>query len=213
MKKRPFYPGTPGSVSDDGEERPREALANGPVDPETVEKARRGDPAAMDALIRGVAPGVHRLALRLTADHDAAEDLTMEALYRGSVKIRKLRDPHAAVAWFRATLLNLWRDRMRRARPGELSLGDAPEPAELPGDDPAALLDAAELREACAKALPLLPPAQRAVLALVIDEGLTVTEVAAALGTTPDRVKANLWHGRKRLRELLARFADEEPRP
>jgi RNA polymerase sigma-70 factor (ECF subfamily) len=213
MKKRPFYPDTPGSVSDDGEERPREALANGPVDPETVEKARRGDPAAMDALIRGVAPGVHRLALRLTADHNAAEDLTMEALYRGSVKIGKLRDPRAAAAWFRSTLLNLWRDRMRRARPGELSLGDAPEPAEPPGDGPAALLDAEELREACAKALPLLPPAQRAVLALVIDEGLTVTEVAAALGTTADRVKANLWHGRRRLRELLARFAGEEPRP
>ena len=213
MKKRPFYPGDLRSVSPIGEERPREALANGPVDPETVEKARRGDPAAMDALIRGVAPGVHRLALRLTADHDAAEDLTMEALYRGSVKIGKLREPRAAGAWFRSTLLNLWRDRMRRARPGELSLGDAPEPAEPIEDGPSALLDAEELREACAKALPLLPPAQRAVLALVIDEGLTVTEVAAALGTTTDRVKANLWHGRRRLRELLARFAEEEPRP
>ena len=213
MKNRPFYPGPPGAVSDDGEERPREALANGPVDPETVEKARRGDPAALDALIRALAPTLLRLALRLTANHDAAEDLTMEALYRGSVKIGKLRDPRSAAAWFRSTLLNLWRDRMRRAHPGELSLDEAPEPAGAAGDGPAALLDAAELREACAKALPLLPPAQRVVLALAIDEGLTVTEIAAALGTTADRVKANLWHGRRRLRELLARFAREEPRP
>lgn len=213
MKKRPFYPGDPRSVPSDGEERPREALANGPVDPETVEKARRGDPAAMEALIRGVAPGIHRLALRLTADHDAAEDLTMEALYRGSVKLGKLRDPRAAAAWFRTTLLNIWRDQMRRARPDELSLGEAPEPAEPTGASPAALLDAEELKEACARALPLLPPAQRAVLALVIDEGLTVTEIAAALGTTVDRVKANLWHGRRRLRELLAGFTEGGPPP
>jgi RNA polymerase sigma-70 factor (ECF subfamily) len=101
---------------------------------------------------------------------------------------------------------------MRRTRPDELSLGDAPEPVDAAAAPPA-LLDAGELREACARALPLLPPAQRAVLALAIDEGLTVAEIAAALGTTPDRVKANLWHGRRRLRELLAGFVDEEPRP
>jgi RNA polymerase sigma-70 factor (ECF subfamily) len=166
----------------------------------------------MEALIRGVAPGVHRLALRLAADHEAAEDLAMEALYRGSVKIKKLRDPRAAAGWFRTTLLNLWRDRLRRSPPAEVPLDAAPEPAEPAGAGPIALLAAGELREACERALPLLPPAQRAVLALAIDEGLTVAEIAAALGTTADRVKANLWHGRKRLRELLARHVDEEPR-
>jgi RNA polymerase sigma-70 factor (ECF subfamily) len=211
LSELPFYLHALRGVSTYGE-RPGEDLASGAVDPETIDKARRGDPAALEDLLREVSPRLLRLARRLTADRDAAEDLVMEALYRGSVKIRKLRDAGAAMAWFRTILLNLWRSRLRRASPREVELEEAAHLAG-PGTDPTALLASEELREACARAIPLLPPAQRAVLALALDEGLSTAEIAAALGTTCDRVKANLWHARRRLRKLLGGFIEEGPRP
>jgi len=207
-----FYPRPLPDASSLGK-RPGEALASGAVDPETIDKARRGDPAALEDLIAEVSPRLLRLAGRLTADRDAAEDLVMEALYRGCVKIRKLRNPGAAMAWFRTILLNLWRSRMRRRRAREVEIDEAVHLAGPPATDPAALLACEELREACAKAIPLLPPTQRAVIALALDEGLSVPEIAAALGTTCDRVKANLWHARRRLRELLGGLIEEGPRP
>jgi len=36
-----------------------------------------------------------------------------------------------------------------------------------------------------------------------IDEGFTVAEIAEILNTSSDRVKANLWHGRRHLRQRL----------
>jgi DNA-directed RNA polymerase specialized sigma24 family protein len=46
------------------------------------------------------------------------------------------------------------------------------------------------------------------VLALAIDEGLSVAEIAEILQASADRVKANLWHARRRLRALLGDISE-----
>jgi RNA polymerase sigma-70 factor (ECF subfamily) len=177
------------------------------VDPEVVEKAMRGEPAALDAVLRAVTPRLWRLAMRLTCEATSAEDLVLETLYRGAVKLRTLRRPDALEAWFCRVLVNAWRDGLRPGR-RDVLLDELPEPAAPRGDDPSARLEASELSEAVAAALARLPPGQRAVLALRVDEGLSVTEIARALGSTAERVKANLWHARRRLKDLLGGVLD-----
>lgn len=178
------------------------------VDPETVDRARRGDGEAMETLLKGVTPRLIRLARRISGDAEAAEDLVEEALYRGAIKLHGLREGAAVTAWFCRILINVWRDRMRIAGERELLLDDIPEPAAPPGSDPVCRADAKELRERVADAMRRLPPGQRAVMALHVDEGLPVQEIARILDSTPDRVKANLWHARERLRRELSEFLD-----
>ncbi|MBN1442379.1 MAG: sigma-70 family RNA polymerase sigma factor [Planctomycetes bacterium] len=185
------------------------------MDPETVEKARRGCPEALEALLRGLVPPLLALARRLAGDTQDAEDLVSEALYRGWVRLGKLRDPGAAVPWFRRILLNVWKDSLRRKTRKQLFLEDAREtgaargepdagePEALAAFDPAARAEAAELREGVDRALAALPPGQRAVMSLRLEGDLSVAEIAKALGTTAERVKANLWHARRKLRSLL----------
>lgn len=200
-----FYPTPAALVSENREERPSRRPQRPGVDAELVERARRGDAAAQEALVRQLTPRLMRLALRLGCDERTSEEIVGETLCRGIIRLKRLRDGNSAAPWFRSILLNIWRDHLRRRRRGrELFLEDLPnEPASLPALDPVAAASTAELRERAAHAVASLSPAQRAVLALHIDEGLTVAEIASALGTTAARVKANLWHGRKRLRRLL----------
>ncbi|MBN1422393.1 MAG: RNA polymerase sigma factor [Planctomycetes bacterium] len=181
------------------------------MDPETVERARRGDARAIETLLEGVTPRLIRLARRISGDAEAAEDLVEEALYRGAVKLRDLREAAAVTAWFCRILINLWRDRLRIAGRRELLLDEIPEPVASPDTDPVLRADARELRERVADAMRRLPPGQRAAIALRVDEGLAIQEIARILDSTPDRVKANLWHARERLRREL-RDLLESPR-
>lgn len=162
-------------------------------------------------MLETLGPRLLRVAERLTCDAMRAEELVTEALYRGAVKLRKLRDPRAVEAWFRRILVNLWKDGLRRAERHEIAAGLLPEPQAPPAFDPSAPVEEAELREVLLEALARLPPGQRAVLTLSIDEGLTVAEIAVALETSTDRVKANLWHGRRRLQALLKKAFGERP--
>jgi RNA polymerase sigma-70 factor (ECF subfamily) len=53
-------------------------------------------------------------------------------------------------------------------------------------------------------ALGMLPMPERVVLILLHGEGLSVREVASALGITPSLVKNRAFRGRRRLRTVLS---------
>jgi len=204
-----FYPEGAPHVLMDGEEKPGEGPKRGAVDPDEVDpeivaKARHGDARALEALLRALTPPLLRVAVRLAGDASQAEELVTEALYRGATKLGKLREPEAAGAWFRRILLNLWRDHLRRTRKQDIFLEDLPEPAAPASFDPSARIEAIEESEALARAVSSLPPLQRAALTLQLEGGLSVEEIADEIGSTADRVKANLWHARRRLREMLS---------
>jgi RNA polymerase sigma factor (sigma-70 family) len=200
----PFYLQGAPNVLMDGEEKPGDGPKRGAVDPEIVAKASHGDARALEALLRALTPSLLRVAVRLAGDETTAEELVTEALYRGATKLGKLREPEAAGAWFRRILLNLWRDHLRRTRKQDLFLEDLPEPAAPASFDPSARIEAIEESEALARAVSSLPPLQRAALTLQLEGGLSVEEIADEIGSTADRVKANLWHARRRLREILS---------
>ena len=120
----------------------------------------------------------------------------------------KLREPASAEPWFRRILVNLWRDRLRKRGRRELLLEEQPEPPAPVSFDPTALAYARELAGLLEAEVSCLPPGQRAVLTLKVDGDLSLAEIAKVLGTTADRVKANLWHARRRLKERLGRLLD-----
>lgn len=132
------------------------------VDPDLVERARRGERPALEALLAMLSPRLVRLAARLAGDVGEAEELASDALFRGALKLGTLRQASSVEAWFRQVLVRLWKDRLRAARPLDRSIEDLPEPAAPPAESPEARADARELRERVAAAMARLPPAQRA---------------------------------------------------
>ena len=148
-------------------------------------------------------PRVYRFALRLTADAHTAEDLTQETFLRAWRQRGSLRDSQATRAWLFRITVNLWRDRLRRGRSPIAQAGPLDDAQQSRSHLPEHLAAGQEELAKALVALDGLPPRQREVMYMCAVEGMTPTEAAAVLGTTPDAAKANLSLARKRIRELL----------
>jgi RNA polymerase sigma-70 factor (ECF subfamily) len=138
-----------------------------------------------------------RLALRLSADREEAQDLVQEAFLRAARKPGAVPDG-AEEAWLVRTLVNLCRDRYRRlgvrARVHE-TLREERE-TEHPEE-------AAVIRTAVRSALGRLAPRRRAVIVLHELDGVPVREVARLLGIGEVTVRWHLMAARRELARLL----------
>jgi RNA polymerase sigma-70 factor (sigma-E family) len=151
------------------------------------------------------APALFRLAVMLTGSRTEAEDLVQETLaraHRHGVRIAAMAAP---AAYLRTVMIRehvSWRRRARRA----------PPLAAMPGDHDPRLVDSAApepgdqvaLQDAMWRALAILPPRQRAVLALRYYDDLTDDEIADALGCSAGTVRSHASRGLAVLRTHLS---------
>lgn len=112
---------------------------------------------------------LYRAALLTLGSGSAAVDAVDEAVYKGYLSYRKLRDPQYLETWLVRILINVCRDELRR-RKRELAVEELPESA---GEE----FDALPLKEAIRR----LPAQLRDVIILRYFTGLTLEETAAAL--------------------------------
>jgi len=89
---------------------------------ELVARARGGDAAALDELVRSVADDVYGLALRMLWHPQDAEDATQEILVRVVTRLSTFRGDAAFRTWvFRVAANHLLTTRRRRAELPELT--------------------------------------------------------------------------------------------
>jgi RNA polymerase sigma-70 factor (ECF subfamily) len=159
---------------------------------------------------------VHRLALRLTGDPTAAEDLTQETFLKALKAFGSLRDFDRVRPWLFQILSRLVTDRHRIAG-REVSLDDAddvvdrfslydrivdedpfPYSEHLHGDFLAQYQD-----EDVRRALLSVPESYRMPLLLLYAEDLSYRELAEVLGCPIGTVMSRLHRGRKLLERAL----------
>jgi RNA polymerase sigma-70 factor (sigma-E family) len=132
-----------------------------------------------------------RMAVLLTDDQAQAEDLVQEAFVKASARLEGLpRDE--AKPYLRATILNLWRSRLRHLAVERRHAGSLQRPREAPGF---------EERLAMWDAVAALPPRQRACLVLRFYEDLPVEQTAQLLGCSQGTVKSQTSRAIERLRQ------------
>ena len=112
---------------------------------------------------------LYRAALLTLGSESAAVDAVDEAVYKGYLGYRKLREPQYLETWLVRILINVCRDELRR-RKRELAVEELPETA---GE----AFDALPLKEAIRR----LPAQLRDVIVLRYFTGLTLEETATAL--------------------------------
>lgn len=117
----------------------------------------------------GVREKLYRAALLTLGSESAAIDAVDEAVYKGYLGYRKLREPQYLETWLVRILINVCRDELRR-RKRELAVEELPETA---GE----AFDALPLKEAIRR----LPAQLRDVIVLRYFTGLTLEETATAL--------------------------------
>lgn len=159
-----------------------------------------GDTAAFAEIVREHQAMVYSLALHFLRDPATAEDVAQEVfleLYRNGPSLKSAA--HVRL-WLHRVACHRSIDRARRRRRQTvLSLDDAPEPATVaPPEDPL-------LRERLRRLVQSLPEKPRMALILRYQEGLTVREIAEAMGMPVNSAKSSLERALALLREKLAR--------
>jgi RNA polymerase sigma factor (sigma-70 family) len=150
----------------------------------------------VSALFRARYPDMVRLADLLGADDP--EDIAQEAFARLIRKHGSLRNPDAALAYVRASVCNLTRNRHRHLRVVRLR---TPAGRHEDSSEQAVMLRE-DHREVLA-ALAGLPPRRREAIVLRYWLDLSEREIAAAMGVSPGTVKSNVSRGLAALAQAL----------
>ena len=159
------------------------------ADPRTLDRARRGEPAAFEQLVREFQADVYRFAWHLTRDRDLAEDVTQDAFLRAFRFIDGFRGDRKFGSWLFSITRNCAMDALRRRLPLlhdldreiEGVVADASTHAEL---DAAMRSISAEHRE---------------VFLLVEVFGLNYQEASDVLGVAVGTVKSRMFRSRRAL--------------
>ena len=137
-------------------------------------------------------PALHRTAVLLTRQEQAAQDLVQIALAKAWQSWSRIDGNHEA--YVRAIMVHEFASARRRRWRGELPTADLPE---LPGDDLGGELT---LRRSLMAALATLPARQRAVIVLRFFHDYTEAATAEAMGTSVGTVKSQTFKALAALR-------------
>jgi len=173
----------------------------------TVQSVLAGSAEAVDRWFRGEHPQVFRLCLGFLADEAEAEDAAQDAMLQLYDRLGAWDQTRPWRGWRNAVVLNLCRDRLRRAdarrRAHERALSEREGPQRGLLPDPGDELERAEVREVLRATLEALSPREREAFVLRDLEGHSTDEVAALLGVADSSVRSLLALARRRLRSIL----------
>jgi len=164
-----------------------------------------------------IAPSLRRVARRLTRDDDEAEDLLQETAVRAHRFADRFREGTSMRAWLHRILRNTFASRYRKRRREREVIerahieGALAESRALAIEEPRVV--AASLSDEVTRALEALPPEFRAVLTLVIVDGLSYREAADALGCPIGTVMSRLHRARAAMLAALTAEPPVQPPP
>ena len=170
-------------------------------DEQLMRAYRGGDARAFETLYTRHRARLFRFFLRNIPSRPAAEELYQEVWMR----VIQARGSYKASARFTTWLYTIAHNRMmdhwRRAGLMLVSLDNEDIPAADPG--PQRHVEGRQALARFAAALERLPPAQREAFLLHEEAGLSVSEIAAATGSSEEAAKSRLRYGIAKLRAAV----------
>ncbi|MCB9626004.1 MAG: RNA polymerase sigma factor [Sandaracinaceae bacterium] len=168
-----------------------------------LERARRGDGEAMQALLTELSPSVRRFGQQLCRHEADAMDVMQDTLLAVASHLGDFEQRAALSSWVYA----LARSACNRRRRGLKNQAHLPESAVAERADseatPEERLEAAEVGRSLGRALCGLPDSQREVIVLRDLMGLSASETAKRLGISVPALKSRLHRARAALREAF----------
>ena len=145
---------------------------------------------------------LYRLARRLAASADAADDLVQETFLRAAKSLRSIPAGRAREeAWLVRVLINIRRDEWRRAAVRRRSVAIL---GADPTTDDSNLESALIAKREIWGALDALHPRRRAIVIMSELEGMRPSTIASLMGVSAMTVRWHLSMGRRELQRILA---------
>jgi RNA polymerase sigma-70 factor (ECF subfamily) len=177
-------------------------------DVELIHRVQAGETEAFDELMKRYAASVYKVTYSLTRNHADADDLSQETFIRAYRAIARFDERFQFYTWVRRIAVNLCFNHLKRAKkirfePLPLADGEA-ESVDIADPRPQSAVSG--LRRDLDRALAKLPPDQRAVFVLRVDQEMSYNEISETLHIPVGTVMSRLNRARERLRELLREY-------
>ena len=179
---------------------------------ELVERAKKGEEAAVEVLVTDNEKRIYNLCRRLTGNPEDAAELTQEAFLNAWRGLSRFQGESSFSTWLYRLASNACIDFLRKEKRRQnlsmtVSLDDEEEArqVELPDERyaPERELERTEVRQAVAAGLERLTPEHRQVLVMREINGLSYAEIGAVLGLEEGTVKSRIARARNALRKVL----------
>ena len=184
-----------------------------PVDDEAalVAAAKGGDLHAFETLVHRYEGRIYRLTYNISQNREDAEDSTQDAFLKAYQHLADFQGDSRFYTWLVRIAVNETLMKLRRRRPGEISLDESiqtdedmvPREIEDWGPKPDQRFEQAELQSILARSIAQLEPPYRIVFQLRDIEELSTEETARLLGLSIPAVKSRLLRARLKLRHTL----------
>jgi RNA polymerase sigma-70 factor (ECF subfamily) len=192
-----------------------------PQSEELLKRLQQGDESALTELAQQFGSKIYQLAFRYLRNHEDAEEITQDVLYKVFRKVGEFRGDAALSSWIYRITFNSAMSRLRSAS-YQRAQDEQREPVPVEGDD--TTLTAAQevadwsnmadehllrsqLRRRLVRAVLALPAIYRAPVVLRDLQGMSTEEASAMLRVKDQTLKSRLHRGRLILRKQLADFA------
>ena len=175
---------------------------------ELIARLQARDVAAFEELIRQYEKKVYSLCSRICVNAEDAEEAAQDALLALWRGIDRFRQESSLSTWIYRLASNACIDLMRRKKKGAGSVSlddeelfvDAVDPAPQPHEE----AERRETQRLLQEGLLSLPAEYRSILLLREIEGLSYSEISAALDLELGTVKSRISRGRTLLRNFLS---------
>ena len=175
------------------------------LEAELIERARRGDVAAFESLVRAHQDVAFRTAWVASGGTDDAEDAAQEGFMKAFAALPRFRPGAPFRPWLLTIVANEARNRRRSAGRRESLALRAPDPTDARSIEasPESVVLIRERRASLLEAVGRLPDADREVISYRYLLQLTEAETAAAIGVPVGTVKSRLSRALERLRASI----------
>jgi RNA polymerase sigma-70 factor (ECF subfamily) len=178
-----------------------------PTEEALIRRAKAGDGAAVEALIRTHQQALYAFMLRMSGRPEIAEDIVQEAFVRVLKNLDRFDSRFRFSTWLFTIAKRLYVNSMQKHRPVydseavDVMAGNAPTPGSASAESEAR----GHIRGVLDAALAVLHPHQREIILLFHQQSWPISEIAAHLRMPEGTVKSHLHRARKRmLKAILA---------
>jgi RNA polymerase sigma-70 factor (ECF subfamily) len=176
------------------------AAANQDVDAELVDRYLAGDTAAFDEIMIRYERQIYRVCYRFVDNRDDAMDLAQEVFIKAFEHLTTFRRESSLKTWLYRIAMNHCINHVKKHSQ------EFVEVTEFTGSIRASaqtLLEDREQREHFRRMVKRLPPKQKAILEMRINEQLSYEEIAKISGRSISTIKASVFFALEKLRKLV----------
>ncbi|MBV7335999.1 bifunctional nuclease family protein [Chloroflexi bacterium TSY] len=188
------------------------------TDDELIRSICQGNRDSFDPLAERYFPMLRRVAFRMIANREIAQDIAQEAMLQAYLSLRNLHNTERFESWLYGIVRNVCHNYLR-SRQAQDDLWDELADSDNRMDEfllrhnemnLQQLIEDRELYGAVQEAMNALSPKNREAALLFYNEELSIREIAATLGASVNAIKGRLYQSRKQLQEQIKPIYEAE---